>query len=212
VISYDGQTISPGEIDPYIYERARLLEEKLGQDPEPKPRYMARLDERIDPNDPVREGIPGTLPRGYVGLMESAFGGIIDMGQHPPLPHHTTFVRDTDGDYKLPAIGEVTDVAAEWMRAVAYVPTQEVTDEVRYDKVPHEPNDIDLVTVAGKFDVRGMYDRFDESFLGDDVAPELRDPCLARPVFAAVQTERQELLEDGVADLRALPEQEGLFQ
>jgi hypothetical protein len=151
----------------------------------------------MDPNDPVREGIPGALPRGYVGLRESVLAGIVNMGQHPPLPHYTKYVRDMSGDYKLPRIGAVTDAAAEWIRAAAYVPTQEITEELLYDKATHEPNDIDLVTVAGKFDVKGLYERFEQSFMGYDVAPELRDPCLARPVFAAVQAERQELLEDG---------------
>jgi hypothetical protein len=206
VISYDGQKFSPGEVDAYIYGRAKTLEEKSNQPPKPKPQYVSRLDGSIDPNDPVRQGIPGALPHGYAGLMESALDGVINTDLHPPLPSYSTFARDLGGEYKLPAVGEVTDVAAEWIRAVAYVPTQDVTDEVPYDKAPHEPNDIDLVTVAGEFDVAGLYERFEESFMGDGVPPELRDPCLARPVFAAVQLERQELLEDGSwSDWQSVP-------
>lgn len=206
MVSYDGKTMSPGEVDPYIYQRARSLEEQLNTDPKPKPPYVARLDGPIDPNDAVREGIPGALPNGYAGLMKSTLSGVIDTDLHPPLPHPTAFVRDTSGDYALPEVGEVTDVEAEWMRAAAYVPKQDVTEELPYDKAPHEPNDIDLVTVAAKFDVAELYESFEENFLGIDVAPELRDPCLARPVFAAVQLERRELLEDGsVSDWQVVP-------
>ena len=67
-----------------------------------------------------------------------------------------------------------------------------------YDKAAVEPNDIDLVTVEAKFDVAELYRRFQASFAGVDVQKEeWRDPCLAKPIFAAVQLERQELQEDG---------------
>jgi hypothetical protein len=101
-------------------------------------------------------------------------------------------------EYHLPSIGEVKDVGVEYIRAVAYVPTQMVTEQAPYDKVAHEPNDIDLVTVEAKFDVADLYRRFFASFAGEDVREEIwRDPCLARPVFAAVQLQRQEFLGGG---------------
>jgi len=196
VISYDGQKFGPGEIDAYIHERAKLLEEKLSQEPQRKAAYMPRLTGSVDPNDPVRQGIPGNLARGFVGLMDSAIGSV-DTSVYPPLPYHSSFVTGPTGHYNLPSIGEVTDVAVGWIRAAAYVPTQQITEETPYDKATNEPNDVDFVTVEGKFDVADLYRRFEESFLGHDVPVEFRDPCLARPILSAVQLERQELLEDG---------------
>jgi len=51
--------------------------------------------------------------------------------------------------------------------------------------------------VEAKFDVKGLYNRFSENFVGDNIREEWRDPCLARPIFAAVELQRQELLSDG---------------
>jgi len=105
-------------------------------------------------------------------------------------------ISGTAGQYRLPRIGEVNDVAVEHIRAVAYVPIDVITQETPYDKASHEPNDIDLVTVEAKFDIEGLYARFKESFV-DDVDEQWADPCLSKPIFSAVQLQRQELGEDG---------------
>ena len=103
-----------------------------------------------------------------------------------------------DRKYRLPVVPDVTEVAANHIRAAAYVPLQELTPQMPYDKAAVEPNDIDLVTVEGRFDVAELFRRFQASFAGVDVQKEdWRDPCLAKPIFAAVQLERQELQEDG---------------
>ncbi|TFG90346.1 MAG: hypothetical protein E4H16_01965, partial [Candidatus Atribacteria bacterium] len=60
-----------------------------------------------------------------------------------------------------------------------------------------EVNDLDLVTIEAKYDVSGLCNRFYECFAGIDVNQEWRDPCLAKPVFASVGLERQELLPEG---------------
>ena len=100
--------------------------------------------------------------------------------------------------YRLPLVPDVTDVGVNLIRAAAYVPLQDLTAQTTYDKAAVEPNDIDLVTVEAKFDVAELYRRFQASFAGVDVQKEeWRDPCLAKPIFAAVQLERQELQEDG---------------
>jgi hypothetical protein len=80
---------------------------------------------------------------------------------------------------------------------VAYVPIDEVTPQNPYDKAGNEPNDIDLVTVEAKFDIAELYDRFRESFV-EDVEEQHADPCLAKPIFAAVQLQRQESNGDGI--------------
>jgi hypothetical protein len=77
------------------------------------------------------------------------------------------------------------------------VPVVEVTPQNPYDKAGNEPNDIDLVTVEGKFDVAGLYDRLNATYV-EDVEEQYADPCLAKPIFAASQLQRQELSGDGI--------------
>jgi hypothetical protein len=59
--------------------------------------------------------------------------------------------------------------------------------------------------VEAKFDIKQLYDKFNES-LYEDVEEEWADPCLARPIFASVQLQRQELNSDGTwSDWQILP-------
>ena len=182
-VSLDNRKFKPGTIDNYISKEADILKQKLDQPP------TAAL---LEPNKPTI-----TL-KGFTALLDSAVRGV-DTGVYLPQPYSISGQRyaNKKGEYRLPDIGEVSDVAVERIRAVAYVPIEEITEQSIYDKVGHEPNDIDLVTVEAKFDAAGLYQRFNECFAGDDVTTELRDPCLARPVFAAVQLQRQELNPDG---------------
>jgi hypothetical protein len=87
-------------------------------------------------------------------------------------------------------------VEVEHIRAVAYVPIGEVSLQSPYDKASNEPNDIDLITVEAKFDIGRLYEKFHESFV-EYVEEQWADPCLAKPVFAAVNLQRQELNSDG---------------
>jgi len=196
VINYDGQRLSPNEIDNYIYKQVQALQDKLKQEPKPLGQYVARLDGPIDSNDPVRVGIWGDLRNGFAGLLESSIIGI-DSTLALPIPRYSQGEVGVKRAYKLPQVGEIKDVAVEHIRAVAYVPTVPITDQTLYKDAPHEPNDIDLVTVEAKVDVADMYKRFQNSFTGIDVKEEWRDPCLAEPVFAAVELQRQEQFDDG---------------
>jgi len=56
---------------------------------------------------------------------------------------------------------------------------------------------LDLVTVQASFSVGGLADSFEQCFAGSQVPEDWRDPVLARPVFAAVELERQQLLANG---------------
>jgi len=199
-VSYDNQKFSPGGIDPYVRKLAEQLQHKLNEPPEPKPPYPPRLDGPLDPNDPVRDGIPGDLQHGFAGLVDLAIPGI-DTRWSVLLPPNISPEVAEGRQYPAPlvagVIGEVKDVAAGHLRAAAYMPTLPVTPDLPYENAAPEPNDIDLVTVEGKFDVAQLYKRFQQSFAGVDIPVEWRDPCLAVPVFAAVQLQRQELLDDG---------------
>lgn len=179
-VAVDNRKFGPGEIDRYVSQQAELLEHKLNQDPQAEDAepYKARLPE-------------------FLAMMGSATGNI-DTSLYPPMPYHSSIVvGGKAGPWRLPEIGEVADIAVEHIRAAAYVPTLQVTEEVVYANAAPEPNDIDLVSVEAKFDYPALRDRFYESFAGDSVPEQWRDPCLAEPIFAAVHLQRQELLNDG---------------
>jgi hypothetical protein len=179
VVSYDNGKFSPGAIDDYVYEQAELLRQRLDDPPEPLEPYKPRLAE-------------------FLAKVDSAIGDI-DVSLWPPRPYVSSMDAGTKraGKYVLPRIPEVNDVTAEHIRAVAYLPIQEITEQFLYDKASNEPNDLDFVTVEAKFDTAELYDRFYESFAGYEVKEQYRDPCLARPIFAAVHLQRQELNGDG---------------
>ncbi len=178
VVPYDGKKVSPTAIDEQIYAKARLLQQKLNEAPENMPPYDPKVNK-------------------FSAMLDSAITGV-DIGPVRLAPYPVVAREGTPGGggvYSLPRIGEVTDVDVEHIQTVAYVPISVVTEEKPYDKGNNEPNDLDFVTVEAKFDVAGLYARFKE--MVEDAGPEYADPCLARPVFAAVQLQRQELGADG---------------
>ena len=176
-VLYGDGKYSPSAVDEQVYEKAVRLRQKLNEPPENPEPYRSKLSE-------------------FVALLDSSISDI-DVKLWPQVPYVVDASRAGAGaEYRLPRIGEVNDVAVEHIRAAAYVPTVPVTAEAPYDKAPHEPNDIDLVTVEAKFDIEGLYERCKHSFV-DDVAKKWADPCLAKPIFAAVQLQRQELGKDG---------------
>ena len=184
-VEYDGRKFSAGDIDVYINRQAELLESKVDRKPEEKPPYKPRLDE-------------------YVALMNSAVNSI-DADIALPLPGKVA-EAGSKKTYRMPPIGTVSDLRVEHIRAVAYVPTEKVNEENTYDVAGHEPKDIDFVTVEAKFNVAALCKSFFESFAGKDVREEWRDPCLAVPVFAAVELQRQEQLADGSwSDWKVMP-------
>ncbi|MBN2133016.1 MAG: hypothetical protein JW741_26185 [Sedimentisphaerales bacterium] len=198
VVSVGDKTFSPGQIDDYVKARADELQQRLAGSSGPgtaeKP-YTPRTTGPIGPNEPVNIfGRP--LPRGFAGVFDSPLS-YLELDAVPPQPSRGGAGRFL-AKYTLPQIGGVTNVAANHIRAAAWVPLQEVTPEATYDKAEVEPNDIDLVTVEAQFDVASLYRQYQAHFAGEEVAKdEWRDPCLADPIFAAVQLQRQELLADG---------------
>ena len=174
-ISWDDRNLSPGAIDDYVYEQAKSLEQQMTAPATSMEKYEPRLGE-------------------YLARLDKALN--VDVELPPTVPRNTDSARGVPGIYRLPAIGEVNDVAVNHIRAVAYLPIDEVTPENPYDKAGNEPNDLDLVTVEAKYDVEKAYENFKESFF-DDVEEQYADPCLAKPIFAAVQLQRQQLNDDG---------------
>jgi hypothetical protein len=173
ILLYAGVKLGPGEIDRSISREAELLKSKLDSPPEQLPPYKQRVDAFVDMiNLPIAD---------------------IDTSLHFSLPIYSSADIIDKRKYRIPWIGEIEETAIEYIKAVAYVPIVEIDEENPYEMMICQPNDIDFVTVEGKFDIAGLYGRFYDSFAGDDVEEEQwRDPCLALPVFAAVQLQRQE--------------------
>jgi hypothetical protein len=201
VVTINGKSLAPGQIDIYVHdEKAQELSAELRRKKTSNSLvYKPKLTGVIDPCDPVIAGvIDRPLPKGFVGLLESPLG-FIDTTRAPKRAAAAAArYAESSRKYRLPLIPDVTDAAGSHLRAAAYVPTQPVTAQAAYGSSSTEPNDIDLVTVEARFDTVELYRRFQASFNGVDVQKEeWRDPCLADPTFAAVQLERQELLDDG---------------
>lgn len=180
-VQFGDAKYSPSAIDQQVYEKARELQQKVSNPPEGMESYKPRLPE-------------------YLALLDSSIENI-DVNVWPQVPYAVDGTTSglgvtAGGKYSLPVIGEVSEVEVDHIRAAAYVPTVAITAENQYDKAENEPNDIDLVTVQAKFDVAQLYERFKYSFV-EDVAEQFADPCLAKPIFAAVQLQRQELNNDG---------------
>ena len=175
-IEYDNKKFDPGRIDNYIGKQAEVLKDKLNRKPEPKSPYEPSVDK-------------------LVAKIDSAISNI-DISLSPPQPIYSLTSGSDNRVYSIPRIGKVNEPVIEHIRAVAYVPLEEIDGQDIYDQAEHEPNDIDFVTIEAKFDVAGLYDRFYESFAGANVQDEWRDPCLAVPIFAAVQLQRRELLSN----------------
>jgi hypothetical protein len=186
-IEYEGRKFMPADIDSYIYDNVAVpLNNKLSRLPEPAPLYEPEYDN-------------------YVAWVDSPISNI-NLNIYPPIPGNYKERIIEGREYDVPVIGEVTEAVAEHIRAVAYVPTEEITPVNSYDKARHEPNDIDLVTVEAKFDVAKLYENFYENFAGSDVQREWQDPCLAKPIFAAVDLQRKVFLSDGSwSDWKTVP-------
>ncbi len=201
-VTLDNRTFTAGQIDRYIYDQ-KVPELKQASRPDAKTMaakaYKSPLTAKIDANDPLIAGLfDRPIPGGFTKLFDSPLAFIsseVRFTKPASLPQGRVYAGRK---YRLPLIPDVTETAACYLRAAAYVPLDEITPKVTYDKAKTETNDIDLITVEGKFDAAELYRRFEASFNGVDVQrEEWRDPCLATPVFAAVQLERQELQGDG---------------
>jgi len=176
-VEYEGEKFDAGQIDNHILSQARLLERQLNRPPTQPEQYQARLDD-------------------YIAMLDSAIRGV-DTSFYPPVPPVGSEEDRDDRKYLLPQVGSISDVKVGHIRAAAYVPTEPINEKRTYDQAQNEPNDIDFVTVEAKFDVAQLYSSFYDSFAGPDVRQDWRDLHLAKPVFAAVQLQRQQLLEDG---------------
>jgi len=177
VVEYENKKLSASRVDEQIKQQAELLENKISQKPKEASAYKTQIDT-------------------FAAEFNSAIGNI-DSNMCLPLPASMDIRKVSDRKFAMPAIGQIKGIDAEYIGAVAFVPKVAINEESLYESAETEPNDVDLVTVEGKFDAAGLHERFYANFAGDNVPNERwRDPCLAIPVFAAVQLQRQEMLSD----------------
>ena len=172
--SFDNQKFRPGQLDIYIAEQSEKLRERLAREPIPKPPY-----------------VPQSVS--FLAKMNS----VLDKDLNVLWPVPSSVETMVDKKYRMPVIGSVNDVSVEHIRAAAYMPKVAVTAENVESEETYEPNDLDLVTVQASFDLAPLIDSFQECFAGKEVPEGWRDAGLVKPVFAAVQLQRQRLGDNG---------------
>ncbi len=174
-VTYDNKKFTPLEIDEYISDKkADELEHRLNREPSIVGPYESKEDD-------------------FNRLMASSIDLRTDI--YPKIPPNLKDVG-VQPKYALPEMVEVKNAAVDVLSAVAYLPKGTISEDNVYSRLNSEPNDLDLVTVEAKFDVKELYRRFKEQFAGSNVKPEWRDGSLGMPVFAAVQLQRKEQLKD----------------
>lgn len=173
-VPFNGQSFSPGQLDIYIAEQSDKLRARLEREPVLKPAY---------------------IPQSKVFLEE--MNSVLDKDLNVFWPVPSGVEITVDKKYRIPVVSEVNDVSAERITAVAYIPKVAITPENIESEASYEPNDLDLVTVQGSFDLGSLIDSFQECFAGKGVPESWRDKGLAKPVFAGVQLQRQYLDENG---------------
>ncbi len=172
-IEYRGKKLNPSQIDIAISSEAKGLEQKLNAAPSFAKDYKLQRDL-------------------FLSKFESAISQVDD-SVYFPLPNHGAKVIHADRLYDIPEIGGVNDVDMFYVRAVAYVPTEQVRPDKSYGIVDTELGDIDFVTVQASFDVAAIYKSFYDSFISSRVREDWRNERFGTPVFASVQLQRQEL-------------------
>lgn len=197
-VSFGNQSFTPGRIDAYVSERSSDLRAALAsierRTAESSPPSL--FEGPIEPNNPV---VASVFPmRPAPSSFEALFAEPLSFLDAGDMTVRVVRRERSDRKYALPPIGPVTGVAANHIRAAAYVPVEPITADRGYTQVATEPNDIDLVTVEARFDMREAYRQFRAYFAGTEVQkPEWRDPELGVPKPAAVELQRQERREDG---------------
>jgi hypothetical protein len=177
---YDGQKLSPGQIDKYIEKQGiEQLLSKLEEAPKPK----------------VYDQTKKKAPQ-FTKMVQCSINRI-DESVCIPIPGYGRKVAVDSRIYTLPEIGEVGDVAVEHYRSVVHKPLEPVGSDNPYSMALTEFGDIDIVTVQASFDTASLYKNFEQSFSGRLVRRDWQDKNLAKPVFAAVDLQRRRKLDNG---------------
>jgi hypothetical protein len=179
VVKYQGRKFGPGQIDSYILnEKATILEGRLATAPEKDEKYEHKT---VAFDSKLKQSIENVNPIAYF-----------------PLPWHYGGKTETqDRVYRIPRINEIENISAALVKMVAYVPVEELSTKLTYAEAETKLQDLDFVTVEGQINLADLYDRFRNSFAGTDMSAEIRKEQYAKPVFAEVELQRQEMLQSG---------------
>ena len=208
VVQYENKSFTPGQIDEYVAKKIDKLRGAMDRvtNRTDETAYVPRLTGPVEPNDRVMSVLGNRpQPESFVALLQSplSYLGSAAAASQPLVATPATAVAK----YRLPAVPRLTDVAVDYLRASAYVPLGDVTLERPYAGGQTQVDDIDLVTVEAKFKIADLWQQFRAYFNGPEVQKEQwRDPSLAEPKFAALQLERQEILDNGLwSDWKSVP-------
>ena len=176
-ISGREQKLSPSELDRVVKQKLEDVIPRLdnpGQTPPTPPSYKPEYDRLVQ--CPISD---------------------IASSLNIPVPGEAEQVILADRSYTLPEIPPLTDISVEPLRGAARIPTEELAPEFSYESAPFEVEDIDLVSVSARFDVQGLVNNFQQSFMGPRLTRAEKDPRLAKPVFAQMDLQRRVEQPDG---------------
>jgi hypothetical protein len=185
-VKYGSDWFGPGRLDARISMRALKLKEKL----EAPPMVALSYTGTSDPNSST---LIRSLYTSQVKKFEELLASAISFGDDAvwPMPSAARRVAES-GPFAIPRAGEVRDASAAVVGGVVYIPVEGQATAGRYVAADSRLADLDLVTVQGLFDVAGLRERFSSCFSGAEDARHY-----AKPVFAAVQLQRQKMSRDG---------------
>ena len=186
-VRYQGRNLGPGQIDSVIVnENVRRLEAKLASAPKPGKEYELKT---IVFNSDLKQSVKNIDPDAYFPV-PGYYEGKIEVAQGKI--------------YHVPEISPIEKVSVATVRMVAWMPIEEVSAKLPYAEAETRLEDLDLVTVEGQIDIADLYNRFRSSFAPTEQA-KAYEKQYARPVFAKVQLQRQQMLDGRWSEWQDVP-------
>ncbi|MBW8035855.1 MAG: hypothetical protein FVQ79_09545, partial [Planctomycetes bacterium] len=176
-VEQNNRKLSPGKIDQSINNLAKTITEKLQAPPKPRIYRATKYGEFLNKMEL-------TVKVDTKNILNLQPGKGILIGVEERV-------------YSKPDIPPLAETVVQKFRTVVYVPTETIDMAKPYEFVQTELGDVDVVSVQVFFDVQTLYANFELCFAGRKVQSEWRDEQLAKPLFAAVQLQRQNRLADG---------------
>ena len=175
-VEYAGKKLAPSKIDKAINDRAAKLQEKLKEEP--------HIDKEYESKKPI-----------YLDLIRNAVKNV-NADINFPLPAYPTVIV-SNRVYQLPDIEKIKKPSIAVVAMAAFIPTEELSETVTYDKAETKLTDLDLVTIESAINAKQLYENFSSAFAGKNIPDEWKIEQYAKPVFAKVELQRRTLLEDG---------------
>ena len=173
---YNNESLAPGAIDAKILKEAEVISIRLEEPATKKEAFESRLGEYLSTvKNPMKD---------------------VDRSLYPVKPGPIVVNLSRKNRYLIPKVVKISDPVVEHIRSAAYFPAEPVTVDNTYEQMDHDINDLDLITVEANLDIEALSESFYENFAGYQVKEDWRDPCLAKPIFAAVELYRQEQIGD----------------